>query len=105
MILDRKKQVGNQTKSTNKLHDSPTPSESSISVGEDNSYGSELLKVQECSAYSQAYVQPDKTLLDFLLEEDELNSMCIHKILQYKITKKCTNKAIGFFNIRYGTRR
>ncbi|CAK9813772.1 Cysteine-rich protein 2-binding protein [Anthophora quadrimaculata] len=75
MILDRKKQVGNQVRSVAKLQDSPTPSESSISVGEDNSFSSGPMKSQECSAYSQAYIQPDKTLLDFLLEEDELNSM------------------------------
>lgn len=75
MIMDRKKQVGNQVKSMNRLHHSPTPSESSISVGEDSICGNELIKSQGCSAYSQAYVQPNKTLLDFLLEEDELSSM------------------------------
>ncbi|XP_076762459.1 ada2a-containing complex component 2 isoform X2 [Xylocopa sonorina] len=74
MILDRKK-IGNQTKSTSKLHNSPTPSESSISVGEDNSYANGSIKNQECSVYSQAYVQPDRTLFDLLLEEDELNNM------------------------------
>ncbi|OAD56121.1 Cysteine-rich protein 2-binding protein [Eufriesea mexicana] len=73
MILDRKKHVGNQAKTASKLHDSPTPSESSISVGEDNSYGNGPVKTQECSTYSQTYVQPDKTLFDLLLEEDELN--------------------------------
>ncbi|XP_043255235.1 cysteine-rich protein 2-binding protein [Colletes gigas] len=75
MILDRKKQVGNQVKSTSRLHHSPTPSESSISVGDDSICGNELIKSQGCSAYSQAYVQPNKTLLDFLLEEDELSNM------------------------------
>lgn len=75
MILDRKKHVGNQAKTASKLHDSPTPSESSISVGEDNSYGNGPVKTQECSTYSQTYVQPDKTLFDLLLEEDELISM------------------------------
>ncbi|CAL7949930.1 unnamed protein product [Xylocopa violacea] len=74
MILERKK-VGSQTKSTSKLHNSPTPSESSISVGEDNSYANGSIKNQECSVYSQAYVQPDRTLFDLLLEEDELNNM------------------------------
>ncbi|XP_068981366.1 cysteine-rich protein 2-binding protein [Bombus flavifrons] len=75
MILDRKKQVGSQVKTASKLHVSPTPSESSISVGEDNSYGNGSTKNQDCPAYSQAYVQPDKTLFDLLLEEDELNNM------------------------------
>lgn len=80
MILDRKKQVSNQIKIVNKLHNSPTPSESSISVGEDNGYGSGLLKNQEYITYSQTDVQSDKTLFDLLLEEDELNSMYLYNI-------------------------
>ncbi|XP_053985719.1 cysteine-rich protein 2-binding protein isoform X1 [Hylaeus volcanicus] len=75
MILDRKKQVGNQVKSTNQFHHSPTLSESRISVGEDCINGNDVVKTQGCSAYSEAYVQPNKTLLDFLLEEDELSNM------------------------------
>ncbi|XP_043792788.1 cysteine-rich protein 2-binding protein [Apis laboriosa] len=75
MILDRKKQVNNQIKIANKLHNSPTPSESSISVGEDNGYGNGLLKNQEYITYSQTDVQSDKTLFDLLLEEDELNNL------------------------------
>ncbi|KZC06518.1 Cysteine-rich protein 2-binding protein [Dufourea novaeangliae] len=73
MILDRKKQVGSQVKSAGRLHDSPTPSESSISVGEDTTYGNELSKSEGCSMYSETYSQPNKTLFDLLLEENELN--------------------------------
>lgn len=75
MILDRKKQI--YPKTASKSHDSPTPSESNISVGEDNCYGNGLIKTEECPVYSQNYIQPDATLLDFLLEEDELTSMYI----------------------------
>ncbi|KAG7203024.1 hypothetical protein KM043_010149 [Ampulex compressa] len=75
MIMDRKRQVGSQLKSSNKLYNSPTPSESSISVGEDSNCGGELMKPQPPSIYSHAYVQPTETLSDFLLEEDELNDM------------------------------
>ncbi|KAK1133166.1 hypothetical protein K0M31_014520 [Melipona bicolor] len=76
MILDRRKKEADQVKAKtlNKLH-SPTLSESSISVGENSSYVNASTKNQDCSAYSQAYVQPDKTLFDLLLEENELNSM------------------------------
>lgn len=75
MILDRKKQIGNHIKPTSKLHSSPTLSESSISVGEDNCYSNSSTKTEECSAYSQTYIQPDTTFFDFLLEEDELTNM------------------------------
>lgn len=83
MILDRKKQVGNPAKPASRSHDSPTPSESSISVGEDvvGTYERmiELTKSEGCSTlHSQAYVRPHKTLLDLLLEEDELNSVYIY---------------------------
>ncbi|XP_076656989.1 cysteine-rich protein 2-binding protein isoform X1 [Halictus rubicundus] len=73
MILDRKKQIGSHTKSSGRMYSSPTPSESSISVGEDNTYGNELPKSEGCSVYSQPYAQPSKTLFDLLLEENELN--------------------------------
>ena len=77
MILDRRRKEAEQVKAKtlNKLHDSPTLSESSISVGENSTYGNASTKNQDCSAYSQAYAQPDKTLFDLLLEENELNSM------------------------------
>nr|XP_050867166.1 cysteine-rich protein 2-binding protein isoform X1 [Vespula vulgaris] len=75
MIMDRKKQNGNQQKLSVKSYISPTPSESSISVGEDSNYGTESVKTQGPSMYSQAYVQPTETLSDLLLEEDELNDM------------------------------
>ncbi|KOX70978.1 Cysteine-rich protein 2-binding protein [Melipona quadrifasciata] len=78
MILDRRKKEADQVKAKtlNKLH-SPTLSESSISVGENSSYVNASTKNQDCSAYSQAYVQPDKTLFDLLLEENELNNIDI----------------------------
>lgn len=75
MISDRRKKEANQVKTLIKLHNSPTLSESSISVGENSSYGNASTKNQNCPSYSQAYVQPDKTLFDLLLEENELNSM------------------------------
>lgn len=75
MIMDRKKQNGNQQKLSVKSYISPTPSESSISVGEDSNYGTESVKTQGPSMYSQAYVQPTETLSDLLLEEDELNGI------------------------------
>lgn len=75
MILDRKKQIGNQTKvgDANKSQSSPNRSESSISVGEDSSCAGPT-KNEEYTC-SQVYVQPDKTLFDLLLEEDELSNM------------------------------
>nr|XP_033324354.1 cysteine-rich protein 2-binding protein isoform X2 [Megalopta genalis] len=73
MILDRKKQIGSQAKSSGRTYSSPTPSESSISVGEDNTCGNELPKNEGCSVYSQPYAQSNKTLFDLLLEENELN--------------------------------
>lgn len=103
MILDRKKQVGNQVKTASKLHVSPTPSESSISVGEDNSYGNGSTKNQDCPAYSQAYVQPDKTLFDLLLEEDELNSMYLYNIGEIQYRKFYNiNTTLILFDFRYG---
>ncbi|KAI4500785.1 hypothetical protein M0802_003996 [Mischocyttarus mexicanus] len=75
MLLDRKKQNGNRQKLSVKSYDSPTPSESGISVGEDSNYGTETIKTQGPSMYSQAYVQPTERLSDFLLEDDEINNM------------------------------
>ncbi|XP_015597846.1 cysteine-rich protein 2-binding protein [Cephus cinctus] len=76
MIMDRKKQVNNPVKnSSNKRYDSPTPSESSISVGEDSNYGGESSRSQGPSMYSRAYVQPSETLSDFLLAEDDIQDM------------------------------
>lgn len=72
-MTEKKKQISQQGKLNNKTCNSPSPSESSISVGEDSNYGGESVKHQEPSMYSQAYVQPSETLSDFLLEEDELN--------------------------------
>lgn len=78
MILDRKKQIGGQTKASSRMYSSPTPSESSISVGEDNTCGNELPKIEECSVYSQPHVQSNKTLFDLLLEENELSTIHTH---------------------------
>jgi len=50
---------------------SPAPSDSSVSVGEDSNYSMDLFKSQTLSIYSQAYVRPTATLSDFLLEGDE----------------------------------
>ncbi|XP_029161138.1 cysteine-rich protein 2-binding protein-like [Nylanderia fulva] len=73
MLSDRKKQPGSKLPS--KLLDSPAPSDSSISVGEDSNCSGELFKNKGSSIYSHAYVQPTETLSDFLLEEDEPNDM------------------------------
>ncbi|XP_015188099.1 PREDICTED: cysteine-rich protein 2-binding protein isoform X1 [Polistes dominula] len=75
MLMERKKQNGNQQKLSAKSYVSPTPSESGISLGEDSNYGTETIKTQGPSMYSQAYVQPTERLSDLLLEEDELSNM------------------------------
>ncbi|XP_036146521.1 cysteine-rich protein 2-binding protein isoform X2 [Monomorium pharaonis] len=71
VMMDRKKHVG--AKSC-KSSDSPVPSDSSLSIGEDSNSG-ELFKNKSFSMYTHAYVQPTETLSDFLFEEDELNDM------------------------------
>ncbi|XP_076234847.1 ada2a-containing complex component 2 isoform X2 [Calliopsis andreniformis] len=76
MIMDRKKQIGNQTtKPTNRLPESSAQVEPCVPIKEDSTYENELTKNEEYFSHSQADMQPDKTLLDFLLEEDELNNM------------------------------
>lgn len=74
MIMDRKKHVS--AKLPCKLSDSPVPSDSSLSIGEDSNCSGELFKNKDSSIlYSRAYVQPTETLSDFLLEEDEPNGI------------------------------
>lgn len=69
--MDRKRHVGANVPC--KLADSPAPSDSSLSIGEDSTCSGELLKNKDFSMYSHAYVQPTETLSDFLLEDDEPN--------------------------------
>ncbi|XP_039305118.1 cysteine-rich protein 2-binding protein isoform X2 [Solenopsis invicta] len=71
VMIDRKK---HGTKLSYKLLDSPAPSDSSLSIGEDSNNG-ELFKNKDSSMYTHAYVQPTETLSDFLFEEDEPNDM------------------------------
>lgn len=73
MLMDRKKHVG--AKLPCKPLDSPAPSDSSLSIGEDSNCSGELFKHKGSSMYSHAYVQPTETLSDFLLEEDEPNDI------------------------------
>lgn len=77
MITDRKKHGSSQLKASNKQQDSPTPSESSISVGDDSNCGGESFRRQGPSMYSRAYVQPSETLFDFLLADDDTHDMDI----------------------------
>ncbi|XP_011647368.1 cysteine-rich protein 2-binding protein [Pogonomyrmex barbatus] len=74
MIMDRKK---HNIKLPRKLLNSPVPSDSSLSFGEDSNCSGEICKNKGSSMYSHAYVQPTETLSDFLLEEDEPNDMNI----------------------------
>lgn len=74
-------------KAANRLQESPASSESHISVGEDIMYGNELIKNEETFSHTETDVQPDKTLLDFLLEEDELNSVYIYVCYRCNIRK------------------
>ncbi|XP_066587744.1 cysteine-rich protein 2-binding protein [Prorops nasuta] len=74
MIMDRKKQTGSQLKVSSKTYNSPTPSDSSLSIGDDSSCGIDTKNLGP-SMYSQAYVQPTETLSELLLEEDELNDI------------------------------
>lgn len=71
MLSDRKKQTG--SKLSSKSLNSPVPSDSSISIGEDSNCSGELFRNKVSSIYSHAYVQPTETLSDLLLEEDEPN--------------------------------
>lgn len=73
MLSDRKKQTG--SKLSSKSLNSPVPSDSSISIGEDSNCSGELFRNKVSSIYSHAYVQPTETLSDLLLEEDEPNDM------------------------------
>ncbi|CAL1689740.1 unnamed protein product [Lasius platythorax] len=73
MLIDKKKHIG--SKLSSKSSNSPAPSDSSISVGEDSNCSGELFKNKSSLIYSHAYVQPTETLSDFLLEEDEPNDM------------------------------
>lgn len=73
--MERKRQLGGQSKAIAKHRSSPTPSESSISVGEDSNYGGESSRSQGPSMYSRAYVQPSETLSDFLLAEDDVHGI------------------------------
>ncbi|XP_046424071.1 cysteine-rich protein 2-binding protein isoform X1 [Neodiprion fabricii] len=75
LVLERKKQMGTLSKVVAKQRISPSPSESSISVGEDSNYGGESSRSQGLSMYSRAYVQPSETLSDFLLAEDDVHDM------------------------------
>ncbi|KYM81550.1 Cysteine-rich protein 2-binding protein [Atta colombica] len=75
MIMDRKKHVG--AKLSCKPLDSPAPSDSSLSIGEDSNCSGELFKNKGSLMYSHAYVQPTETLSNFLLEEDEPNDVDI----------------------------
>ncbi|EZA53926.1 Cysteine-rich protein 2-binding protein [Ooceraea biroi] len=75
MIIDKKKNV--DTKVSNKSLNSPAPSDSSVSIGEDSNYSKELFKNQSSLIYSQAYVKPTETLSDLLFQEDEINDMDI----------------------------
>ncbi|XP_029680557.1 cysteine-rich protein 2-binding protein [Formica exsecta] len=75
MLIDKKKHIG--SKLSSKSLNSPAPSDSSISVGEDSNCSGELFKNRGSSIYSHAYVQPTETLSDFLFEEDEPNDMDI----------------------------
>lgn len=73
MLIDKKKHVGSKLPS--KTLNSPAPSDSSISVGEDSNCSGDLFKNKNSLLYSHAYVQPTEILSDFLFEEDEPNDM------------------------------
>ncbi|KYM93696.1 PREDICTED: cysteine-rich protein 2-binding protein [Cyphomyrmex costatus] len=75
IISDRKKFSG--TKLPCKSLDSPAPSDSSLSIGEDSNCSGELFKNKGSLMYSHAYVQPTEILSNFLLEEDEPNDVDI----------------------------
>lgn len=73
MLSDKKKHIGSKLPS--KSLNSPVPSDSSISVGEDSNCSGDLFKNKNSLLYSHAYVQPTETLSDFLFEEDEPNGI------------------------------
>lgn len=72
MLIDKKK---HGSKLSSKSINSPVPSDSSISVGEDSNCSGELFKSKNSLLYSHAYIQPTETLSDFLFEEDEPNGI------------------------------
>ena len=72
MLSERRRQAVNQPKFCVKQYNSPTPSESSTSVGEDSNCAIDTAKTPALSMYSRAYVQPTEMLSDFLMADDDM---------------------------------